>query len=276
MCAICGCGDGEMRVPHHDHGAGDGHHHHDEMAEPHHAGGGRLLSVEQEILAKNDRFAGANRARLRKLGGLGLNLMSSPGAGKTTLLAATAAALGRERPTFVIVGDQETSEDADRIAAAGVPAIQINTGRGCHLDAHMVGHALDDLKLREGGIVFIENIGNLVCPAAFDLGETHKIVMLSVTEGENKPIKYPDIFAASGLMLVTKVDLLPHLDFEVDRCIEYARRVNPAIEVLRVSARTSEGMEEWLEWIRASSARLCSEAAVETGESRPKTAVAAA
>ena len=211
----------------------------------------RMLRIEQDILSKNDAYAAGNRARLADRGILALNLVSSPGAGKTTLLTATVIRLRGRTPVAVIEGDQETANDAERIRETGAPAVQINTGRGCHLDAHMVGHALDQLDLTAGGVLFIENVGNLVCPAAFDLGERHKVAILSVTEGEDKPIKYPDMFAASGLMVLNKVDLLPYVDFDVDACVEYARRVNPDIEVLRLSAKTGEGMDAWIAWIAA-------------------------
>jgi hydrogenase nickel incorporation protein HypB len=154
----------------------------------------------------------------------------------------------------VIEGDQQTNRDAERIRATGAPAVQINTGKGCHLDAHMVGHALDRLSLASGGLLFIENVGNLVCPAAFDLGEAHKVVVLSVTEGEDKPLKYPDMFAASDLMLLTKVDLLPHLEFDVRACLAAALRVNPRIEVLAISSRTGEGLAAFYAWIAARAA----------------------
>jgi len=209
----------------------------------------RLVRIEQDILAKNNGYAGANRARFAADGVLALNLVSSPGAGKTTLLVSTINALQSSRAVAVVEGDQETSNDADRIRATGVAAVQINTGRGCHLDAHMVGHALDDLPLARGGVLFIENVGNLVCPAGFDLGEAHKVVILSVTEGDDKPLKYPDAFAAADLMIVSKTDLLPHVDFDVGRCIGHARAINPAIEVLQLSARSGAGMADWLAWI---------------------------
>jgi hydrogenase nickel incorporation protein HypB len=208
-----------------------------------------LARIEQDILAKNRGFAEQNRVRLAAAGTLALNLVSSPGAGKTTLLVATISALKAATSVAVIEGDQETSNDADRIRATGVAAIQINTGRGCHLDAHMVGHALDDLPLDPGGILFIENVGNLVCPAGFDLGEAHKVAILSVTEGDDKPLKYPDVFAAADLMILSKIDLLPHVDFDVAACIGHAHAINPAIEVLQLSARTGAGMSGWLEWI---------------------------
>jgi len=209
----------------------------------------RRVSVEEDILAKNNRYAADNRSRLSARGIFALNLVSSPGAGKTTLLVKTVEALADRLPVAVIEGDQQTSLDAERIRAAGAPAIQINTGKGCHLDAHGVGHALEDLAPPKGALLMIENVGNLVCPADFDLGEAHKVVILSVTEGEDKPLKYPNMFRAADLMIVHKTDLLPHVSFDVDKCIAYARRANPAIEVLRVSSTSGEGMSEWLGWL---------------------------
>ena len=211
-----------------------------------------LMRVERDILSKNDRFASENRKRLNASGIFSVNLISSPGSGKTTLLVKTIEALKSQMPLCVIEGDQQTSIDADRIRATGVSASQINTGPGCHLDAHMVGHALDDLPLERGSILFIENVGNLVCPANFDLGEANKVAILSVTEGEDKPLKYPDVFAASSLMVLTKVDLLPHLEFDTARCIENARAINPSIEVIKVSARTDDGMSDWINWLMTS------------------------
>ena len=209
----------------------------------------RIVQIERDILAKNDGYALANRQRLADHGTFALNLVSSPGSGKTSLLVRTIEALAGRFPVAVIEGDQQTSRDADRIRATGAPAVQINTGKGCHLDAHMVGEALGQLTLPVGGLLLIENVGNLVCPAAFDLGEAHKVVILSVTEGEDKPIKYPDMFHAADLLLVNKVDLLPHLDFDVDAAIAFAHRVRPGLEVLRVSARTGEGFDAWIEWL---------------------------
>jgi len=179
-----------------------------------------------------------------------LNLVSSPGSGKTSLLTRTLTDLAGELSMAVIEGDQETSNDAERIRATGARAIQINTGKGCHLDAHQIGHALDGLQPEPGAILFIENVGNLVCPAAFDLGEAHKVAILSITEGEDKPIKYPDMFHAADLLLLNKIDLLPHLQFDVEQCIAYARRVKPGIQVMQVSAFTGEGMELWYQWLR--------------------------
>ena len=181
---------------------------------------------------------------------LAVNLVSSPGSGKTTLLCKTIEMLG-DQPLAVIEGDQQTQNDADRIRATGARAVQVNTGKGCHLDGHMVGHALEHLALDNGSMLFIENVGNLVCPAAFDLGEDGKVAILSVTEGEDKPLKYPDMFTASRLAILNKIDLAPHCDVDLDLYEENLRRVNPGIEILRVSARTGEGMEAWVAWLRA-------------------------
>jgi len=210
---------------------------------------GRMVQIEKDILAKNNAYAADNRRRLADLHIFALNLVSSPGSGKTTLLVKTIAALNGRLPLAVIEGDQQTSRDADRIRATGVSAVQINTGKGCHLDARMVGQAMERLVLPAAGVLMIENVGNLVCPAAFDLGEAYKVAILSVTEGEDKPLKYPDMFAAASLLLLNKCDLLPHLEFDVDQAIAYARRVNPRIEVIRTSATSGEGMPEWLAWI---------------------------
>jgi len=245
MCTTCGCESAEMA------GGGvaaaAGNHHPDHPHE--HAS--RTLAVEQDLLARNDAYAAQNRRSFAERGIFALNLVSSPGSGKTTLLVKTAAVLKQRFPVWVVEGDQQTSHDVDRIRAVGVPGVQINTGKGCHLDAHMVGHALESLRPTGEGVLFVENVGNLVCPAAFDLGEAHKVVIVSTTEGEDKPLKYPDMFAASDLMLVNKVDLLPYLDFNVERCIEYSRRVNPAIGVMLVSATTGEGIAPWLDWVAA-------------------------
>ena len=209
-----------------------------------------MVQIEQDILGKNDQYAGANRSWFQAQGILALNLVSSPGSGKTSLLTRSIQDLKDQYPLAVIEGDQQTSHDADRIRATGVPALQINTGKGCHLDAHMVGHAIESLALAPRSLLFIENVGNLVCPAAFDLGEAHKVAILSVTEGEDKPLKYPDMFHAADLLLLNKIDLLPYLDFDVEQCIGYARRVNPDIQVLQVSARSGEGLEAWYAWLR--------------------------
>ena len=212
----------------------------------------RLLRIETEILSKNDRYARAVREELRHSGVLSLNLIASPGAGKTTLLVETLKRLKDEVPAWVIEGDQETSQDADRIRATNTPAVQINTGKGCHLDADIIQRALQKLAFTYGGILFIENVGNLACPAGFDLGEAHKVVVLSVTEGDDKPLKYPQAFEAADLLLISKSDLLAHCDFDLSKCIARAREVNPDIECIVVSARDGSGMEAWLEWIGSS------------------------
>lgn len=257
MCTTCGCSSGgadgaseestHQHVHQHarQHGYAPRHSHAPGVSEK------RRVQIEQDILAKNNAYAAQNRQRLAERGVLALNLVSSPGSGKTTLLVNTIEQLkgAGGHHVSVIEGDQQTRHDADRILAAGAPAIQINTGKGCHLDAHGVGHAMDELDLPGNSVLMIENVGNLVCPAAFDLGEAHKVVILSVTEGEDKPIKYPDMFRAASLLLMNKCDLLPYLDFCVSRAIEYARRVNPGIEVIEVSATTGAGMADWLAWI---------------------------
>ena len=209
----------------------------------------RIVKLEQDILAKNNGYAEANRRYLSEHGIFALNLVSSPGSGKTSLLVKTIQALNGTQPLAVIEGDQQTENDAARIRAAGAPAIQINTGKGCHLDAQVVGQAMQHLNLQDDSLLLIENVGNLVCPASFDLGEAHKVVILSVTEGEDKPLKYPDMFRAADMMLLNKCDLLPHLMFDADLAIEYARRINPGLQVIRISATSGEGMAEWLEWI---------------------------
>jgi hydrogenase nickel incorporation protein HypB len=209
----------------------------------------RMVQVEEDILAQNDLHAARNRETLLERAIFAVNLVSSPGAGKTTLLVKTIDALRDSLPVYVIEGDQQTTMDADRIRATGAPAIQVNTGKGCHLDASMVARALDRLAPQEGALLMIENVGNLVCPAAFDLGEAHKVVVLSVTEGEDKPLKYPDMFHAASLMVLNKVDLLPYLQFDVQRCLANARRVNPDMTILPVSATTGEGMADWLAWL---------------------------
>ena len=211
----------------------------------------RMVQIERDILSKNDGYAGQNRTRLAEQGIFALNLVSSPGSGKTTLLCRTIEALKSRLSIAVIEGDQQTSYDAERIRTTGVPALQINTGKGCHLDACMVGAALQKLAPADDSLLLIENVGNLVCPAAFDLGEAHKVAILSVTEGEDKPLKYPDMFRAASLMLLNKIDLLPYVSFKLELAIEHARRVNPALQVIKVSATTGEGFDEWLNWLEA-------------------------
>ncbi|TGD74332.1 hydrogenase nickel incorporation protein HypB [Mangrovimicrobium sediminis] len=231
---------------HHDYGTGPAHAHAPGMSQA------RMVQIEQDILFKNNGYAARNRDWFTENRILALNLVSSPGSGKTTLLTRSIEDLCSEVPIAVIEGDQQTANDAERIRATGVRALQINTGKGCHLDGHMVGHALESLQPEPDSILFIENVGNLVCPASFDLGEAHKVAILSVTEGEDKPLKYPDMFHAADVMLLNKVDLLPYLQFDVGACIANARRVNPRIKVMQVSATTGEGMAQWYQWLRAS------------------------
>lgn len=281
MCVVCGCA---AHIP-------DPHTAslHAPAAEPRHAvQATRTLKMEADVLGANQRLADRNRAHFQAHGVRALNLVSSPGAGKTTLLCATLRALRERLPQLtlaVIEGDQQTRLDADRIAATGVPVIQINTGQGCHLDAHRVGEAFARLDLHAcahtdsfpapsfaqprrprytpvaatrplpaaqqppGALLFIENIGNLVCPALWDLGEAAKVLILSVTEGEDKPLKYPDMFAAASLLILNKTDLLPFVDFDVARCIAHARQVNPDITVLQISATLGTGLQDWLNWL---------------------------
>ncbi|MCV3243583.1 hydrogenase nickel incorporation protein HypB [Mesorhizobium robiniae] len=299
MCTVCGCataviGGDKSRAEApghagaHSHDQDHHHHHHDHDAhhfpdqhDHHHAEDGsvhcgkgiagvhvpgmsqdRIIQVEKDILSKNDGYAAENRAFFLQNGIFALNIVSSPGSGKTSLLVRAIRELRDRVVINVIEGDQQTSNDAARIRETGARAIQINTGKGCHLDAHMVGHARQDLAPEPGSILLIENVGNLVCPAAFDLGEAHKVVVLSVTEGEDKPLKYPDIFAASDLMILNKSDLLPHLDFNVGLCIANALRVNPRLRTLVVSARSGQGMESFCAWLEASAATLARRAKV--------------
>ncbi|WP_374370520.1 hydrogenase nickel incorporation protein HypB [Piscinibacter sp.] len=273
MCVVCGCANATVTHPEQAHVAVDA-----ATGDLHYGAGAarvsvpgmsqaRAIKLEADVLGENKRIAEANRAHFAAHGVTAYNLVSSPGSGKTTLLCATIDYLKRHAPDLplaVIEGDQQTSNDADRIRATGASAIQVNTGKGCHLDAPMVAEAFSRLHLHAHShahdehahdhqhaqsLLFIENVGNLVCPAMWDLGEAAKIAILSVTEGEDKPLKYPDMFAAAKLMVLNKTDLLPHLDFDMPKCIEYARRVNPGIEVLLVSAKTGAGLDAWVEWL---------------------------
>jgi hydrogenase nickel incorporation protein HypB len=229
----------------HDHDHGHSH----AAAHTHDLPAVTVVDLNARILAKNDAAAARNRAWLQGREILALNIMSAPGAGKTTLLELTIAALKAEQPVFVLEGDQATAHDGERVKAAGATAVQINTGAGCHLDAEMVARGLGTLKPGLGALLFIENVGNLVCPALFDLGEAKRVAILSVTEGDDKPLKYPHMFRAADLLLLNKTDLLTHVDFDMDRAMDFARQVNPKIEILKVSARTGDGMAAWLDWI---------------------------
>jgi hydrogenase nickel incorporation protein HypB len=231
MCATCGC-DGDVHEHEHDHEHG------------------KVVKLEADLLAKNDHLAGHNRAWLREHHVVALNFVSSPGSGKTTLLERTIRDVGKELGLGVIEGDQATTRDADRIRAAGARAVQVNTGTGCHLDAHMVAHALQKLEPERGSMVVIENVGNLVCPALFDLGERAKVAVVSVTEGDDKPLKYPHMFRASSLMLVNKIDLLPYVSFDVAACVANAREVNPSLRVMEISATRGDGLDAFYGWLR--------------------------
>ncbi len=263
MCTTCGCGDeagisvtllgGAVArsegTKDHGHGVDHAHHVHAESGDDQ----ARSVLLEQHILSKNDALASENRRWLANQGILAVNLMSSPGSGKTTLLERTIREMGDELAVSVIEGDQETPLDAERIRAAGRPVAQVNTGAGCHLDAQMVRRALDVLAPGPETTVFIENVGNLVCPALFDLGEGQRVVVASVTEGADKPLKYPHMFRSAALVVVNKVDLLPYVDFEVAAFTAAVRLVNPQVEVVTVSATTGEGLEGWYSWIQARS-----------------------
>lgn len=254
MCTTCGCGTDDH---HHEHGHEHHDHHDHEHSHGHHghvhttADSPKTIPVETDILAKNNRLARGNRNLFFRKGIFVLNLVSSPGSGKTTILEQTLLNLKGKMRFAVIEGDQQTDNDAVRIAATGVPVRQVNTGSGCHLDAHMVSHAVEAFDLDNLDVLLIENVGNLVCPAAFDLGENHKVVVLSVTEGEDKPLKYPAMFHNADVMLLNKIDLLPHVDFDAAKCKEMARRVNPDIRIFDVSSKTGEGMDDWYRWLES-------------------------
>jgi hydrogenase nickel incorporation protein HypB len=289
MCGTCGCG-GEATVTsldreggaanvlrgndhrhvhdHRSHGHDQDHHHHDRHAQDHVHGHGKddlrhrtdhgrvpgaarsILEIQARVFARNDALAAKNRAWFAGREILAINLVSSPGAGKTTLLERTIRDLGKELPLFVLEGDQATANDSARIRAAGAPVVQINTGTGCHLEADVVARGLMELKPRTGAVVLIENVGNLICPAMFDLGERAKVAVLSVTEGEDKPLKYPHMFRVAEVIMFSKIDLLPYVDFDLDRAVANTREVNPDITVVRMSARSGEGLDAWYDWLR--------------------------
>jgi hydrogenase nickel incorporation protein HypB len=246
MCATCGCGDDTTTIT----VAGHAHPHSHDHDHDHPHTRTETITLEQKVLAKNDLIAEQNRQWLAERAILALNMTSSPGAGKTTLLERTIRELEGDRPVAVIEGDQETLLDAERIQAAGARAVQVNTGAGCHLDADMVHRALHALDPEPESLLFIENVGNLVCPALFDLGEHSKVVVISVTEGQDKPLKYPHMFAAAGLVLINKIDLVPYVSFNLEACLGFARSVNPGVEILPVSATTGDGLDAWYDWIR--------------------------
>ena len=253
MCTICGCETAPSPAHHEPAGearaGGAAHAHHSHTALQPAATPTRVLELAQDILASNKHVADHVRAHLAAHHTLALNLVSSPGSGKTTLLVETVRRLKQHRPVAVIEGDQQTSFDAERIRATGVQAVQINTGKGCHLDASMVHDALHQLPPLDHGVLLIENVGNLVCPAAFDLGERAKVLVFSVTEGEDKPLKYPDMFQAASLILLNKCDLLAHLHFDMDKALGFVRQVNPGATVMQLSASTGQGLDDWMAWL---------------------------
>lgn len=249
MCGICGCSDlsnstNTFTLIKSARFSPLLQHHHAEKSET-----TRLIQIEQDLLNKNNAFAQKNRTFFQEKNIFTLNLVSSPGSGKTTLLVETIKILKDKFPIFVIEGDQQTQHDADRIRATGIPAIQINTGRACHLEAQGIENALLELTLEPNSLLAIENVGNLVCPASFDLGEARKVVVLSVTEGEDKPLKYPDMFRFADLMILNKIDLLPYVDFDVNRCLNFAKQVNPDIEIFQLSATKGDNFSQWTNWL---------------------------
>jgi len=260
MCETCGCGNpDEFKINdhHHDHEHDHHHDHHDDSHHDHHHDHEhdhehvpkKVINLNMDILTENNRLAERNRGYFEAKKILALNLVSSPGSGKTTILEKTILSLVAKHKIFVIEGDQQTTRDAERIEKSGAPAIQINTGSGCHLDARMIHQALQKMEVTSKAILFIENVGNLVCPAMFDLGEEKRVVVISVTEGDDKPLKYPYMFQTSNLCIINKTDLLPYVDFSVDSAMNNARRLNPNLEFILMSARTGEGMEKWYTWL---------------------------
>lgn len=252
--------DGRRHVHDHDHAhdAAHGHAHASVAAQGSATTPSRLIQIERDILARNDGYAAENRRRFDEQGIFALNLVSSPGSGKTSLLCRTIEALQEQLPIAVIEGDQQTSRDTERIRETGVPALQINTGKGCHLDARSIDTALDQLDIASLQLLFIENVGNLVCPAAFDLGESLRVVVLAITEGEDKPLKYPDMFYDADVVLLNKMDLLPHLEVNLDDLYDNLKQIQPHAVVLPISAQTGEGIEGWIEWLTQATRKFTS------------------
>ena len=280
MCDSCGCGNpGEkaiIRVPGeeltnqkdnlnerehehshpHSHDHGIGHHHHNfgetdyNHEHDHNDVTRRTINVETDILLANNLMAERNRGMFEAKNLTVINLMSSPGSGKTTLLERTINELKEKIKFSVIEGDQQTMNDAERIKLTGAPVVQVNTGNGCHLDAEMINRAIKRLAPEDGSSVLIENVGNLICPSLFDLGETSRVVVMSVTEGEDKPVKYPNMFQSANLCILNKCDLLPYLDFDISKAIEFGHQVNPRLQIIKLSAKSGEGMEEWYQWLK--------------------------
>lgn len=268
MCDTCGCGnpDNKVRIikpdeenqendtheyfhshniPHsHEHNHSHEEHNHSDLSSPN-----RLINLEIDILQKNNLLAERNRGFFEAKNILAINLVSSPGSGKTSILERTIKEFDNQQPIFVIEGDQQTTNDSRRIEALNTPVVQINTGNGCHLDAEMINNAVKKLNPSENSILFIENVGNLVCPAMFDLGESFRVIIISVTEGEDKPLKYPNMFETSNLCLINKTDLLPYIDYQIEQLKEYALRVNHNLEFIELSAKTGHGISNWTDWL---------------------------
>lgn len=272
MCDTCGCGQGEeitIRKPgekgeqqihahthdgsvhSHTHHGSDDHHHHDHHDHRHSHDHGREVLVEQDVLLKNNLLAERNRGYFEAKSLTALNLVSSPGSGKTSLLEKTISDLKEQHHFYVIEGDQQTMNDAERISKTGTEVVQINTGEGCHLDSSMIQNAIKKLQISKPGFLMIENVGNLVCPALFDLGEEKRVVIMSTTEGEDKPAKYPTMFQSADLCIINKIDLLPYLDFNMKEAKDYAMKVNPKLEFIELSVKSGEGMEQWYSWLKA-------------------------
>jgi hydrogenase nickel incorporation protein HypB len=258
MCGTCGCGQPELitiRKPGEQYKYNPTNHYHDDDHEQNHDhphddhSRNRELSLELDIMHKNDLLAERNRGYFEAKKIFAVNLVSSPGSGKTSILERTIKESAGKTSLYIIEGDQQTMLDAERIGKAGAPVVQVNTGNGCHLDAAMISQAVKRLDIPDSSTLMIENVGNLVCPALFDLGESKRVVIISVTEGEDKPLKYPNMFQTAQLCLINKSDLLPYVDFDSARCMEYALRVNPQLEFITLSARTGEGFDGWLQWL---------------------------
>jgi len=274
MCGTCGCGSeskgptilkpGEEKHQHshdehtHEH-SHEGHHHHDGHSHTHdhtHDHKHKVLAIEQDILQNNQVLAARNSGYFEAKNIFALNLVSSPGSGKTSILERTLTDLKAEIPFYVIEGDQQTMNDANRIDALDIPVVQINTGKGCHLESDMVYNAVKKLEMKDNSILMIENVGNLVCPSMFDLGESKRVVIISTTEGEDKPIKYPDMFHTSDICIINKIDLLPYVNIDVQKLKDYALKVNPNLQFFEVSATKGDGMESWYGWLKDQSKKV--------------------
>lgn len=262
MCTTCGCDSKEgvsILLPeevshhHHDHNHDhnhEGHNHHHDHSHQDQDSSSQMINLEQDVLYKNDLLAERNRGYFEAKNIVALNLVSSPGSGKTTLLESTIKSIREFSPVYIIEGDQQTMNDANRIAEAGAPVVQVNTGKGCHLDSEMIHNSILKLKPEQDSILFIENVGNLVCPSMFDLGETARVVIMSITEGEDKPLKYPNMFETSEVCIINKMDLLPHLNYDLEKAKGYAKQVNPNLQFFELSATDGEGLDDWIAWLK--------------------------